>query len=98
MDTIKTYAVGNGEITLTKQDAEELRIILQNEYIESVINEIIDATPEYFCFPSAKVRARFVNTLVSQHDDMRDILGGYEENMTESIFHLARHMGLGVNI
>ena len=98
MDTIKTYAVGNGEITLTEQDANELRIILQNEYMASVINEIIDATPECFRFPSAKVRRRFVDTLVHQHEDLRDILGGYEENMTESIFHLARHRGLGVNI
>lgn len=41
MDTIKTYAIGNGEITLTASDAEELRLILQNEHLHKIITEVV---------------------------------------------------------
>lgn len=40
-DNIKTYAVGNGEITLSDTDAEELRIILQTEHVRNVMASIV---------------------------------------------------------
>ena len=90
MDTIKTYAVGNGEITLTKQDAEELRIILQTEYLRKVIDEIVDENIDCFDFSSRSARNRFVDELVRMNDDCVNYDSSYyTEMLEENIFERA---------
>lgn len=95
MDTIRTYAVGNGEITLTAQDAEELRIILQTEHLTKVINNIIDEHIDELKFPGPRSRRRFVEEVV--HSE-RDLISYdsiyYEENMQENMFNIAEDRGL----
>ena len=73
MEDIRTYHVGSGEITLTAQDAEELRRILQFEYIEHCINEVIDADPKYFVFTSEHNRPAFIRKVADRYDDLVDI-------------------------
>ena len=41
MENIKTYPVGNGEIELTESDADELRILLQFDYLRKITQKII---------------------------------------------------------
>lgn len=94
MDTIRTYAVGNGEITLTAQDAEELRIILQTEYVAHVINELIDAEPEAYRFPSTKSRSRFVDEMTGRFSDLRDIEGCFEEIVEDTMLERADELGI----
>lgn len=95
MEEIKTYAVGNGEITLTEQDAEELRIMLQTEYLKKRINEIIDENINYLKFPGPRSRRRFVEKLVVMNSDLvsYDSLY-YEETMQENMFDTATDLGL----
>lgn len=95
MDTIKTYAIGNGEITLTEQDAEELRIMLQTEYLEKRINEIIDENISYLKFPGPRSRRRFVEKLVTMNSDLVSYDSiYYEETMQENMFDTAADLGL----
>lgn len=94
MDTIRTYAVGNGEITLTEQDAEELRIILQTEYVARVINELIDAEPDAYCFPSKKSRSRFVDEMTHRFSDLRDVEGCFEEIVEDALLERADELGI----
>ena len=94
MDNIKTYAVGNGEITLTAQDAEELRIILQTQYMENVINEIIDAEDGVYNFYSKRARSAFVSNMVGRCSDMRDIEGCYAEMLEDAMLEYADDLGI----
>ena len=94
MENIQTYAVGNGEITLTDFDAEELRIILQTKYIAYVINELIDSEPNLYKFNSEKQRYRFINEMVSRFTDLRDITGCYEEMLEEAMLERAEELGI----
>ena len=94
MDTIRTYPVGNGEITLTAQDAEELRIMLQSDYIEHVINELIDAEPGVYEFMSTKHRSRFVRAMANRCSDLRDIEGCYEEILEDAMLEWAEELGI----
>ena len=94
MDSIKTYAVGNGEITLTAQDAEELRIILQTEYLERFIRELIKENRECFKFTPASLR-HFVDEMVRINSDWVDYDSSYHtEIMEENIFDRAGELGL----
>ena len=94
MENIKTYAVGNGEITLTAQDAEELRILLQSDYIEHVIDELIDAEPGVYRFYSDRARSAFVHNMVSRCSDLRDIEGCYEEILEDAMLEYADDLGI----
>lgn len=94
MDNIKTYAVGNGEIVLSAHDTEELRIILQTEYIEQIINEIIDAEDGVYNFYSEKSRSAFVRTMVGRCSDMRDIEGCYAEMLEDAMLEYADNLGI----
>lgn len=94
MNSIKTYAVGNGEITLTKQDAEELRIILQTEYLEKFIRELIKENHECFKFTPASLR-HFVDEMVRINSDWVDYDSSYHtEIMEENIFDRAGELGM----
>lgn len=95
MDTIKTYAVGDRTITLTADEAENLRIILQKDYVESVVNEIISAAPDDFHFTSEMNRARFTHIIADAHDDYINLYGCYEEILDEAIYQMAREYGIG---
>ena len=94
-DIIRTYAIGNGEITLTESDAEELRIILQTEYLARVIDGIIEENIKDFSFHSASARRHFVDEMVRLNDDLvsYDSLY-YEETLEENIYHRAEELGL----
>jgi len=94
MKDIRTYSIGSGEITLTAQDAEELRRTLQFEYIESCINSIIEQEPQFFCFTSEHNRPLFVRKVAEMHDDLVDMYGCYAECLDETVFHIARHVGV----
>ena len=94
MDSIRTYAVGNGEITLTAQDAEELRRILQFEYIEGCIENIIENNPDAFRFTSEHNRSRFVSRVAEMHDDLVDLYGSYGECLDETVFHVGTCAGV----
>ena len=90
MDTIRTYAVGNGEITLTENDAEELRILLQTDYLRKVIDELVEQRIDCFAFHSPSSRAHFVDELVRMNDDCVNYDSSYyEEMLTENIFNRA---------
>jgi hypothetical protein len=94
MDSTKTYAVGNGEITLTKQDAEELRIILQTEYLEKFIRGLIKKNSECFNFTPASLR-HFVDEMIRINSDWVDYDSSYHmEIMEENIFDRAETLGL----
>lgn len=97
MDTI-TICVGNRTLLLSAQEADDIRRILQLEYVKKCINSVIDDYPECFHFTSEKNRSRFVSELANNYDDMIDIWGCYEENLVESVFHHARETGVGVGI
>lgn len=94
MDTIRTYTVGSGEITLTAQDAEELRRILQFEYIEHCINEVIDADPKYFVFTSEHNRPAFIRKVADRYDDLVDVEGGHFECLDEDVYYVACRVGV----
>ena len=95
MDTIKTYPIGNGEITLTAQDAEELRVMLQTEYLTKVINDIIDEHIDELKFPGPRSRRRFVDELVHYNSDLINYDSiYYEETMQENMFDTAQDRGL----
>lgn len=94
MDTIKTYPIGNGEITLTAQDAEELRRILQFEYIEGCIENVIENNPDYFHFTSEHNRSAFVRKVANRYDDLVDVVGCHGECLDEDIFYVASRVGV----
>ena len=94
MDSIKTYSVGSGEITLTAQDAEELRRLLQFEYIEHCVNEAIDADPSFFRFTSEHNRPAFVRKIAERYGDLVDVEGGYFECLDEDITYVASRVGV----
>lgn len=91
MEDIRTYAVGNGEITLTAQDAEELRFILQTDYLAKVIDELIEKDADCFSFRSPASRRHFVDELVRMNDDCVNYDSSYfTEMLSENIFDRAR--------
>ena len=95
MEDIRTYPIGNGEITLTAQDAEELRIILQTEHYEKAFNELIDQRLDCFKFRSARERHALVeNLLFLYHDDITNVSLAFEETMLENLFLEAERMNL----
>lgn len=94
MEDIRTYSVGNGEITLTAQDADELRKILQFEYIEGCIENIIENNPECFRFTAEHNRSKFVSKVALMHDDMVNMYGCYGECLDETVFHIAKCLGI----
>ena len=96
MENIKTYAVGNGEITLTKRDADELRHILQSEFVEYVVRIIIEDYEDSFHFTSEKSRSRFIQEIVERQDDLINVFGCYEEMVQEDIFNYAEEIGVSV--
>lgn len=92
---MKTYAIGNGEITLTEQDAEELRIILQTEYLAKFINDIIDKNIDDLKLSGPRSRRHFVDELVRINSDLINYDSIYfEETMQENIFDQATDFGL----
>lgn len=91
MDNMKTYAVGNGEITLTAQDAEELRKLLMFDYIEKLITDIVKEDPEYFHFTSEKNRPKFCRELADEYIDYVNVEDGYEETLYESVQNYYRY-------
>ena len=95
MDSIKTYHIGNGEITLTEQDAEDLRILLQTEYLRKYINEQIDTHIEDFDFHGPRSRRLFVDEILRQNDDLISYDSIYhEETMMENIYDRANEHNL----
>ena len=96
MENIKTYAIGNGEITLSKRDADELRYILQREFLESVVRNTIEDNEEAFHFTSEKNRSRFVYEVVDVFDDLINIFGAFEETVYDYIFEHAEETGVSV--
>lgn len=91
MDNIKTYPIGNGEITLTKQDAEELRVMLQTEYLERTISELIDERAECFRFDRRSIRRHLIDELVRMNNDLINYDSPcIEENLEENIFRRAK--------
>ena len=96
MGNVKTYAVGNGEITLSVRDADELRCILQKELLENVVRGIIEDNEEAFHFTSEKSRSRFINEIVDGFDDLTNIYGAYEEQVSDFIFEHADEIGVSV--
>ena len=91
MDSIKTYAVGNGEITLSAQDADELRKLLMFDYIENLITDIVKEDPDFFRFNSEKSRPRFCRELTDQYGDYVNVEDGYEETLRESVENYYRY-------
>ena len=64
-DNIKTYAVGNGEITLSDSDAEELRIILQTEHVRSVMASIVHNNINDLNLPGKRCERSLVDWLTN---------------------------------
>lgn len=94
MENIRTYAVGNGEITLSAQDAEELRIMLQTEYLEKFIRERIKENSTCFKFTTTSLR-HFVDDMVRMNSDMIDYDSSYyAEVMDENLFNRAAELNL----
>lgn len=90
MSNIKTYPIGSGEITLTAQDAEELRVMLQTEYLERTISELIDEHADCFRFDRKSIRRRLIDDLVRMNNDLINYDSScIEENLEENIFHRA---------
>ena len=94
MENIRTYTVGNGEITLTAQDAEELRRLLQFEFVERRINEVIDSDPSFFRFTSEHNRPAFVRKVADRYDDLVDIYGCHGECLDEDVTYVACRVGV----
>lgn len=94
MNTIRTYPVGNGEITLSAEDAEELRRILQFEYIEGCIGKIIEDNPDYFVFTSELNRPAFVRKVAERYGDLVDVYGCHGECLEEDVFYVASRVGV----
>lgn len=81
MKNVKTYSVGNGEITLSAQDAEELRRILQTEHLENTIRSVLDEHKELFSFGSPASRNLFVSDMVLMNSDCVDYDSSYYSDM-----------------
>lgn len=64
-DNIKTYAVGNGEITLSDSDAEELRIILQTEHVRNVMASIVHNNINDLNLPGKRCERSLVDWLTN---------------------------------
>ena len=95
MDAIKTYAVGNGEITLSDHDAEELRIILQTEHLRKVIESLVKEYADDLNFNSEASRNNFISDLVEFNDDLISYDSIYHaETLTENIFLKAEAYGI----
>lgn len=89
----QTYAVGNGEITLTESDAEELRIMLQTEHLRQVIDEIVGNNIDCFDFKTPSARKHFVDELVRMNDDCVNYDSSYyTEMLEENIFNRAEEL------
>ena len=97
MENTVTYPVGSGEITLTLDDAEELRRLLQFDYIEGCIENIIENNPDCFHFTSEHSRSKFARKVAEMHDDMVDMYGCYGECLDETVFHVARRVGVSTD-
>ena len=94
-NNIKTYAVGSGEITLTLQDAEELRLILQTEHLYKVVTELIDQRIDCFSFPTPATKRHFIDEMVHLNDDLINYDSSYyEEMLLENIFLRAEAQGI----
>ena len=92
---IETYAVGNGEITLTTDDAEELRMILQTEYLRKYIEGVIEDHKELFHFNKNVSRTRFVDEMVGTLNDMVNYDSiYYEETITSNMCNKADELGI----
>ena len=96
MDNIKTYQIGNGEITLNKRDADELRYILQKDFLEYIVRNIVEYNEEAFHFSSDKNRSRFINDVTDRFDDLINIFGAFEETVSDYIFEYAEKIGVNV--
>ena len=95
MEDIRTYAVGNGEITLSAQDAEELRIILQTEHLRKVIDELIEQRIDCFSFHGPRSRRHFVDEMLRLNSDLIDYDSTYyTEMLIENIFREAEAKGI----
>lgn len=89
-DDSQTYPVGSGEITLSAHDAEELRIMLQTEYLRSVINGLIEENKDDFALNSRSSRRHFVDELVRLNDDLINYDSIYhKETLMENIYSKA---------
>ena len=94
MESIRTYAIGNGEITLTDHDAEELRIILQTQHLEKVIRKIITENKSDFYFSSPSKLRHFVEEMIRLNDDLIGYDSLYfEETLEENIYNKASEYG-----
>lgn len=90
MKNTKTYPVGNGEITLTEQDAEELRILLQTDYLNRIVSELIKDNSSDLYFPSPSTLRHFTDEIVRMNDDLVNYDSSYvTETLTENIFNRA---------
>ena len=90
MDTIRTYAVGNGEITLTSADAEELRRILQTEFLRGIITEILNEHKEEFSTLSRPQFRHLLDKMLRINSDYINYDSTYfEENIIENALRIA---------
>ena len=92
------YPVGNRMIAMTEEEADNLRVLLQTEFIRKRINDIIEKNSDCFHFTSDASRPLFVARLADMHYDLIDIVDCYEENLEEAVFQFARDMGVGKGI
>lgn len=85
MDTIRTYAIGNGEITLTDLDTEELRKILQTEYLRKIITEVIAEHNEAFAHLTSSQLRYVIDEMIRINSDYIDYDSSYfAENILEN--------------
>ena len=66
---VKTYAVGNGEITLSASDAEELRIMLQTEHVRSVMESVVHDNLGDLNLPGKRCERALVDWLTEAFGD-----------------------------
>lgn len=93
---IKTYAVGNGEITLSASDAEELRIMLQREHVHDFIEKIVENNRQDLNLPGERSKRGLVDWLTDSFDEYVTLNEDYT-HVTETVEDLMfdRAEGLG---
>lgn len=90
MENIKTYPIGSGEITLTDFDAEELRIMLQTEYLREIVIEVVTDHKKDFNHLSPSQLKHLLDDMVSTNLDFINYDSSYfAENILENALRMA---------
>lgn len=94
MNESKWYKLGNRDIALTPQEAEDLRVLLMEDYIRQFIIDRINRHADELKFKDDDQRNEFIDTLLHMNDDYINFDLYQKETMDENIFMVAEEWNI----